>query len=148
MGVTGKKLGDITGVTSSQMSQAPRGSLAYGEAQGLVVPSGTKGGKDSVRGLERPSWGRWDGGRALKSLPVDVGVSGRRCIRLGNSVGRYLEAEKLQYVWRSGCGSARQGWWESGVKGGREWRTMKAADKGAAREAADSGEGGQEGSLL
>lgn len=54
-------------------------------------------------------------------------------------VGTYLEAEKLQYVWRSGCGSVRQGWWESGVKGGSEWRTMEAADKGADREAADSG---------
>lgn len=34
------------------------------------------------------------------------------------------------------------------MKGGREWRTMEAADKGAAREAADSGEGEQEASLL
>lgn len=79
---------------------------------------------------------------------MDVGELGRGCITLGNSVGTYLEAEKLQYVWRSGCGSVRQGWWESGVKGGREWRTMEAIDKGAAREAAGSGEGEQEGSLL
>lgn len=118
MGVTGRKLGDITGVTSSQMSQAPRGGLAYGEAQGMVVPSGTKGGKDSVRGLERPSWGRWDGGRALKPLPVDVGVSGR-IYQIGEQCGEIFGGRKAPvclevWMWLSEAGvvGVRRERWE------------------------------------
>lgn len=54
------------------MSKGAWESPASGEAQRLVGPSGIQGSEDPVGWSEKPSWKRWGGGWALKSLQMDV----------------------------------------------------------------------------